>query len=185
MVLIFKIVGTVETRVPRAGLPRPTNTLQKISLRTRLSKPGKPRRGFSLDERPLLERASRMLPRTKPKGSTRPPASWGSFLAKPALPPRQSAHGLCVLRRVTGAATRGDDSAAVAILMYKAVNKAAPSKGAARIAALVIRRPSAAPLQGRRHRGAHHEPQQRQPTVLAGRWLFSFGDAAPCHGPCP
>ena len=29
-------VGTVETRVPRAGLPRPTISFLKISLRTRL-----------------------------------------------------------------------------------------------------------------------------------------------------
>ena len=36
------------------------DTLQKISLRTRLSKPGEPREGFSLDEGPLLERASQM-----------------------------------------------------------------------------------------------------------------------------
>ena len=33
-------VGTVETRVPRAGLPRPTTLFKEISLRTRLSKPG-------------------------------------------------------------------------------------------------------------------------------------------------
>ena len=36
------------------------DTLQKISLWTRLSKPGEPCRGFSLGEGPLLERASRM-----------------------------------------------------------------------------------------------------------------------------
>ena len=55
-------------------------------------------RGFSPREGPLLERASRMLPsilpRIKPKGSARPPASRGSFPSKPALSPRQSAHGL-------------------------------------------------------------------------------------------
>ena len=33
-------VGTVETRVPRAGLPGPATIPEKISLRTRLSKPG-------------------------------------------------------------------------------------------------------------------------------------------------
>ena len=106
---------------------RAHNTLQKISLRTRLSKPGEPREGFFPREGPLLERASRMLPsispRIKPKGSARPPALRGSFPSKQALSPRQSAHGLCALRRVTGAPTRGDDSAAVAVLMYKAVKR--------------------------------------------------------------
>ena len=33
-------VGTVETRVPRAGLPRPTTLFREILLRTRLPKPG-------------------------------------------------------------------------------------------------------------------------------------------------
>ena len=80
---------------------------------------------------------------------------------------------------------RDDDSVVVAILVYKAVNKAAPSQGAARITTLVLRRPSAAPLRGRRHRGAHHEPPQRQRAILDGRRLFSFGDVAPCHGPRP
>ena len=78
-----------------------------------------------------------------------------SFLSKLALPPWQSAHGLCTLRRVTTALARGDSSATVVVLMYKGVNKAAPSKGAPRIATLVIREPSAATLQRRRHRGTH------------------------------
>ena len=151
---------------------RAHDTLHGFLLRTRLSKPGEPREG------PLLERASRMpstiLPRTKPKGSARFPASRGSFPTKQALSPRQSAHGLCALCRVTGALTRGDASVTVAIFMYKAVNKATPSKEAARISALVIRRPPVSTLQGQRHRGAHHEPLQRQPTVLAGRWLFQL-----------
>ena len=69
-----------------------------------------------------------------------------SFLAERAVSARQGAHGLCVLRRVTGARARGDASAVGAILVYKAVNKAAPSKGVARVATLVLRRPSAAPL---------------------------------------
>ena len=55
------------------------------------------------------------------------PASRGSFPTKQALSPRQSAHGLCALRRATGALMRGEDSVAVATLVYKAVNKAAPS----------------------------------------------------------
>ena len=60
----------------------------------------------------------------------------------------------------------------VAILVYKAVNKEAPSKEEGRVATLVIRRPSATPRQERRHRGAHSEPLLRRPTVLAGRWPF-------------
>ena len=96
---------------------RAHNILQKISLRTRLSKPGKPREGFS---------SARDL--TKPKGSARTFASRGSFSTKPALPPRQSAHGLCARCRVTRASARSDDNAAVAVPVYKAVNKAAPSK---------------------------------------------------------
>ena len=63
-----------------------------------------------------------------------------------------------------GAPAPGDGSAVIAILVYKAVNKAAPSKGVARVATLVIRRPSATPLQGRRHRGAHS--MQRSPLVV-------------------
>ena len=51
-----------------------------------------------------------------------------SFLSKLALPPRQSAHGLCILRRVTDAPKHDDDSVVVAIPVYKGVNKAAPSK---------------------------------------------------------
>ena len=69
-----------------------------------------------------------ILLRTKPKGSARLFASRGSFLTKPSLPPRQSAHGLCVVCRVTRAPARDDDDAAVAVSMYKAVNKAVPSK---------------------------------------------------------
>ena len=91
---------------------------------------------------------------TSPREGTKPKA-WrglqprgGSFLAKCALSPRQGAHGLCVLRRVTGAPACGDDSAVVAILVYKAVNKAAPRKGGPRLATLVIRRPSDAADEG-------------------------------------
>ena len=97
-------VGTVETRVPWAGLPRPTRFFGRFSLRTRLSEPGKAREGFSLardlfssprvfslGEGPLLDKASLTPPaillRTKPKGSARLFASRGSFLAKPSLPP--------------------------------------------------------------------------------------------------
>ena len=44
-------------------------------------------------------------------------------------------------RRVSDAPKRDDDSVVVAILMYKAVNKAAPSKGAAGIVVSVLKRP--------------------------------------------
>ena len=139
---------------------RAHDTFQKISLRTRLSKPGEPREGhlllaegFSsvrdhLSSRGHLGCHLQILLRTKPKGSAMPLASRSSFLSKPDLPPRQSAHGLCTLRRVTTVPARGDGSAAVAVLMYKGVNKTAPSKGAPRIATLVIREPSAVTLQG-------------------------------------
>ena len=127
----------------------------------RLSKPGDSRQGKTLGEGPLLERASSQ----KARRGLQPRRV--SFFGKPALSPRQSAHGLCVLRRVMGAPARGDDSVVVASLMYKAVNKTAPSKGATRLAILVIRRPSDAGLQGRRHRGAHPEPQQRQRQMVS------------------
>ena len=118
------------------------NTLQKVSLRTRLSKPGDPRRGF--------------FPRqgTSPREGTKPKARRGlqprgvSFFRKPALSLRQSAHGLCVLRRVTGTPARGDASAVIDILVYKAVNKAASSKGGPRLAISVIKRPSDAADEG-------------------------------------
>ena len=123
-------------------------------------------KGFSLGEGPLLERA--------------PSQRLGEASSLAGVPSSPSV--LCLLdrahmgsvsfRRVTGAATQDDASAVVVVLVYKAVNKAAPSKGVARVATLVLRRPSAAPLQGRRHRGAHSKPLQRRPTVLAGRWLF-------------
>ena len=73
-----------------------------------------------------------------------------------------------------GRASTGDASAVVAVSVYKAVNKVAPSEGAVGIAISVLRGQSAAPLQGRCHRGAHHEPLQRQSTVLAGRWPFQL-----------
>ena len=112
---------------------------QKISLRTRLSKPGEPREGSfssprvsSLGEGPLLDKVSSTPPavllRTQLKGSARLFASRSAFLVKQSLPPRQSAHGLCAMCRVTRVPTRDDDDAAVAVSMYKAVNKAEPSK---------------------------------------------------------
>ena len=109
---------------------RAHDAFQKISSRTRLSKPGEPREGF-LFARDLPSRGHlRCSARIKPKGSARPPASSrfipasrGSFPSKQALSSRQSAHGLCALRRVTGAPELHDDSAAVAILVYKADRK--------------------------------------------------------------
>ena len=154
------------------------NTLQEISLRTRLSKPGEPREGLykpgepregfslarNLSSRGHFRHRLRFCQGSSQKARQGLQPRGDSFLTKRALSLRQNAHGLCILRRVTGAPARGDDSAAVTTLVYKAVIKTAPSKGATRIAVSVIRRPSAAALQGRRHRGAHPEPQQRQPT---------------------
>ena len=90
-------VGTVETRVPRAGLPGPTRFFGCFSLRARLSKPGElredfsPREGFfssprvlSLGEGSPLDKASPTPPaillRTKLKGSAR------LFASRSALP---------------------------------------------------------------------------------------------------
>ena len=57
--------------------------------------------------------------------STGRPSPRGDRFA--AKQPLQSAHGLCSGRRVTRAPARGDDDAAVAILVIKGVNKAVPS----------------------------------------------------------
>ena len=125
-------------------------------------------RVFFLGEGPLLERVpSQRLGEASSLAGV-------SFLAKPALSPRQSAHGLCVLRRVTDAPKRDDDSVVVAILVYKAVNKAAPSKGGPRLATLVIRRPFAAADEDDVTVGVTPELLQRRSTVLARWWLFQL-----------
>ena len=153
---------------------RVQDTFLNISLRTRLSRPGEPREGWTSPREGISDATCDSAKDQAERLGEASTIAGFSFLAKQALSPLQSAHGLCALRRVMGAPTRGDDSAAVATLVYKAVNKTAPSKGAARIAISVIRRPSAAALQGRHHRGAHPEPQRRQPIVLAGWWLFQL-----------
>ena len=122
----------METRVPRAGLPGPTTSSEKFSLRTRLSKPGEaPTPGRGLDKDSLERGSCQGL--GEASGLARV-----FLLPKPALSLRQGAHGLCALCRVPDAPKRDDASAVVAV--YKAVNKAAPSKGAAGIAILVLRR---------------------------------------------
>ena len=96
--------------------------LLKISPRTRLSKPG---------ETPVPVEVSTGVPTTEDlaKGLSRPrQASRRLVPFKLALHLWQSAHGLCASRRVPGAPKRDDDSAPVAVLMNKGVNKAAPSK---------------------------------------------------------
>ena len=109
-----------------------------------------------------------------------PPASRGfSFPTKPALSPRQSAHGLCVLRRVTDAPKCGDDSVVVAILVYKAVNKAAPSKGAPRLATLVLRGASAAADEDDVTVGSLQSSCSAGPPSWLDGGFSSFGDAAP------
>ena len=135
----------------------------EFSLRTRLGEalmPGEVSTGISLDRgsRQGLGEASPGLAKVSSLQ-----ASSVSLTARTwALRPLQS----------TGRASRSDASAVVAISVYKAVNKAAPSKGAAGVAISVLRRQPATTPHGRRHRGAHHEPLSRQPTVLAGRWPF-------------
>ena len=74
------------------------------------------------------------------------------------------------LPAVTGAPAHSDAGAVVAVLVYKAVNKAAPSKGGPRLATLVIRGPSDAADEGDVTKGHLKKPLQRRPTVLAGRW---------------
>ena len=164
----------METRVPRAGLPGPTTSSETFLLRTRPSKPGEtPTPGGGLDK-DLLERGSR-------QGLGEASSLARDFpLAKGALSPRQSAHGLCALCRVTDAPKRGDGSAVFAILVYKAVNKAAPSEGGARLA-----------FFGDKETVHRYAPRatspwgtSRAPAALARcpGWtvpLFSFGDAAP------
>ena len=102
-----------------------------------------------------------------------------SFLSKLALPPRQSAHGLCTLRRVTDAPKRDDDSVVIAILVYKAVNKAAPSKGGPRLATLVIRRPSDAADEGDVTVGHILSSCSAGPPSWLDGGFSNFGDAAP------
>ena len=115
----------------------------------------------------------------------RPPASRGLLLPRPALSPRQSAHGLCAPCGVSDAPKRDDASAPVAVLVYKAVNKAAPSKGTARLATLVLRGASAADDEGNVIVGPV-PPLQRQPTVPVGRCPFSaLVTLLPCRGPRP
>ena len=72
----------------------------------------------------------------------------------------------------------GDDSVAVAVSVYKAVNKAAPSKGAPRLATLVIRGPSAAADEGDVTVGRTTSRCSACPPSLDGAFS-SLGDAAP------
>ena len=111
------------------------------------------------------------------KGLARPPASRGFFLPKPALSLRQSAHGLYAPCRVSDAPKRDDDSTVVAILVYKAVNKAAPCRGGPRRATLVIRGPSDAADVGAVTKGLSKAPAALPPPSWLGGGLFSFGDA--------
>ena len=85
-----------------------------------------------------------------------------------------------------GRASRSGASAVVAISLYKAVNKATPSKGAAGIAIPVLRRQSAAPLQ--RTTSPWGSPRAVAAPAHRPGWTVafsSFGDAVPCHRPSP
>ena len=73
----------------------------------------------------------------------------------------------------------GDVNVVVAVFLYKAVNKAAPSKASPRIATLLIRRPSGAADEGdvtMGHAKAPVAPVHRPGWTVA---FSSFGDAAP------
>ena len=76
------------------------------------------------------------------KGLARPPASRGIFPPQASSVPAAERTWALRHRRVPDMPKRDDASAVVAISVYKAVNKAAPSKGGSRLATLVIRRPS-------------------------------------------
>ena len=102
---------------------RAHNTHQEISLRTRLSKPGEAPmtgeaspRSFPLARDLLFERVLK----TKAWRGLQPRED--SFLAKPALSPRQSAHGLCTLRRVPGTDPRYMTLAASSKLMISSIS---------------------------------------------------------------
>ena len=130
-------VGPVKSRVCWACPLRHSTLDGQFSLRTkptawRASRGELPREGF-LGGRGL-RRPSSLLPplqgdlpwrEVNAKSSTGHPSPRGDCFA--AKQPLQSAHGLCSGRRVTRASARGDDDAAVAILVIKGVNKAAPS----------------------------------------------------------
>ena len=129
-------VGPVKSRVCWACPLRPSTLDGQFSLRTkptarRASRGKLPREGFGGSRG--LRRPSSLLPplqddlpwrEVNAESSTGHPSPHGDrFTAKQPL---QSAHGLCSGRRVTRASARGDDDAAVAILVIKGVNKAAP-----------------------------------------------------------
>ena len=99
--------------------------------------------------------------------------------------PPQSAHGLCRGRRVTRAPARGDDDAAVAILVIKGVNKAvspAPDYEAF---------PFGDKADGRRYAPTTTSPWapprslRHQLAVLRGRWLSCLKGRLYDHGPSP
>ena len=158
--------------------------------RTRLSKPGEPRQGSgspslaspAKDQALQAWRASRgTSPRegiidaasNSAKDQAEPrKAPWpheGSFHKKPSLPPRQSAHGLCV-------SARGDARAAVAVLVYKAVNKAAPSKGGSQLRHF---RDKEATCTADVTVGCPHGPLQRQPPPSLDGGFSALGTLPP------
>ena len=168
-----------------------------------LSKPGElredfsPREGFfssprvlSLGEGSLLDKASPTPPaillRAKLKGLARLFASRSASLVKPSLPSRQSAHGLCAMCRVTRAPTRDDDDTAVAVSMYKVVNKVEPSKADNEYCLFGDKGTvcSYAPRATSPWVTSHHS--KRQPTVrLAGGPFSALVTPLPCRGPRP
>ena len=110
---------------------------RKIPLRTRLSKPG---------EALMPGEVSTRIPSggDHAKGLARPPASRGFSPPQASSVPATERTWALRPCRVSDAPKRADASAVVAVSVYKAVNKAAPSKGGPRLATLVIRGASAA-----------------------------------------
>ena len=122
------------------------------------------------------------------KGLAGPPASRGVFFPPQASSVLAAERTWALrLRRVPDTPKRDDASDVVVVSVYKAVNKAAPSKGSSRIATLVIRRPSGADDEGDVTMGHAKDPVA--PVHRPG-WTVafsSFGDTAPAmdrvHGP--
>ena len=113
------------------------------------------------------------------KGSARPPASRG-FLPQQAGSV-SSTERTWALRfpQSHGRAKARWRQRCRAILVYKGVNKAAPSKGGPRRATLVIRRPSAAADEGDVTMGRIPSSCSAGPPSWLDGGFSSFGDAAP------
>ena len=129
----------------------------------------------------MLVEASTSIPSrgNRSKGLARAPASSRAFPLQASSVSTTERTWAQPYGRVTDTPKRGDASAVVAVSVYKAVNKAAPSKGGPRIATFVIRRPSGSANEGDvtvGHAKAPVAPVPRPGWTVA---FSSFGDAAP------